>query len=129
MTTDIANQLAIENEQLKQAEQPSLRPWTLGRNGDKCAKNHAICSGSNVIAKVYGKGYPIGEGWSPQSEADAQLIVTAVNNFDALVAVLEDELEALRVWLSNKRNAKLDVIEGMLISRQKITDVLRQVRA
>jgi hypothetical protein len=65
------------------------RPWQLGASGDKCARNHAVCSGPTVIAKVYGKGYPVGEGWSPRSEADAQLIVTAVNHHDALVAVLE----------------------------------------
>jgi hypothetical protein len=50
------------------------------------------------------------------------------DNFDALVAALEDEFEALYVWLSNQNNAKPEVIEGMLISRQKIADVLRQVR-
>lgn len=47
--------------------------WTLGTNGDQCAKNHAICDGATVIAKVYGKGYPIGSGWSPDSEANARL--------------------------------------------------------
>lgn len=69
--------------------QTSELPWTLGKNSDKCAENHAICSGPAVIAKVYGRGYPIGSGWSPRSEADAKLIVTAVNSHKSLIAALE----------------------------------------
>jgi hypothetical protein len=48
-----------------------------------------------------------------------RLIVRAVNAHDALVAAVNDELEALRVWLSNKNNVSDDVRKGMLISRSK----------
>src|SRR3990167_8285439 len=71
------------------------RPWNTGTNGDKCPKGHAICSGALVIAKVYGNGYPIGEGWAPSSQADADLIVRAVNAHDELVKALTDLLEML----------------------------------
>jgi hypothetical protein len=69
-------------------------------------------------------------GWGSvrQSEADAKLIALAVNTHATLIAALEDEFEALRVWLSNQNNAKPEVIEGMLISRQKIAEVLRQAK-
>ncbi len=70
-------------------------PWQLGKNGDQCARNHAICSGPVVIAKVYGRGYPAGEGWSPESEADAAFIVRACNSHEELLAALEDCIESL----------------------------------
>ena len=64
-------------------------PWELGTNGDNCARNHAICGGNSVIAKVYGKGYPAGKGWSAESEADARFIVTAVNAHEEMLAALQ----------------------------------------
>jgi hypothetical protein len=68
-------------------------PWHLGTNGDGCAKNHAICTGSVVIAKVYGRGYPAGKGWSEQSQADAHLIVTAPLLLAALRIVVHAEYD------------------------------------
>lgn len=59
-------------------------PWALGKNGDNCAKDHAICSDARVIAKVYGNGYPVGSGWSPDSAADARLIAAAPDLLAAL---------------------------------------------
>jgi predicted DNA-binding protein (UPF0251 family) len=53
-----------------------------------------------------------------QRERDQQSI-------SALVAAITDELEALRIWLSNKNNVNNDVREGMLISRTKLTDALK----
>lgn len=52
-------------------------PWQVGKNGDKCARDHAICADGIVLAKVYGRGYPAGQGWHPQSAADARLISAA----------------------------------------------------
>ena len=85
------------NEHEQQSAEHSKLPWTLGQNGDDCARNHAICSGTSVIAKVYGLGFPIGKGWSPRSEADARLIVTAINNHAALVEALEACVNLLQV--------------------------------
>jgi hypothetical protein len=51
-----------------------------------------------------------------------------LNNFDNLMQTLEEEHEALRVWLSNEQNAKPEVVEGVLISRRKIYDALNRVR-
>ena len=59
-------------------------PWHVGTNGDACAVNHAVCSGPIVIAKVYGKGYPTGKGWHPESEADAMLMAAAPELLEAL---------------------------------------------
>ena len=36
-----------EVKKLKIAHTPA--PWSLGSNGDNCAKNHAICSGASSI--------------------------------------------------------------------------------
>lgn len=62
-------------------------PWSRGRNGDNCGDGLAIIGpdGCEVIAKVYGKGYPIGQGYHPVSEADAALIAAA----PAMLAALE----------------------------------------
>lgn len=116
-------------KELKQLQAPTTSdlPWALGQNGDKCARNHAICSGPRVIAKVLGTGYPIGEGWSPRSEADAQLIVTAVNHHEVLVAALRDELEAIRVWQSAP-GIPAEVRDGLQISTAKINAALASVR-
>jgi hypothetical protein len=69
----------------------SPSPWHLGKNGDNCAKNHAICSGIIVIAKVYGAGYPASEGWSERSQADANVMVIAPELLAALKTVVETE--------------------------------------
>lgn len=69
-------------------------PWIVGTNGDKCAKNHAICAGPHVLAKVYGTGYPIGEGWAPQSQANAHLIAAAPDLLAALKALATHEGES-----------------------------------
>ena len=63
-------------------------PWKTG-NAFDCARDHAISADGNLIARVMGNGYPIGTGWSPESAANADLIVRAVNAHDALVAALE----------------------------------------
>ena len=72
------------------SQQHSELPWSIGTNGDKCARNHAICTESRVIAKVYGTGYPAGQGWSPQSETDAAFIVQAVNAHEAMREALRE---------------------------------------
>jgi hypothetical protein len=63
-------------------------PWHLGKSGDKCAKNHAICAGASVIAQVVGGGYPIGEGWSERTEANARLMAAAPKMADLLREIL-----------------------------------------
>lgn len=78
-------------------------PWHLWSNGDDCARDHAICSGPIVIAKVYGLGYPVGKGWSEQSAADARLIAKAPEMLALLrecvtpfrAAVVHDTIRAL----------------------------------
>ena len=60
---------------------------TLSKNGDACAKNHALCAGPIVIAKVYGGGYPMGVGWSPRSEADARRLAACWNACDGIDTV------------------------------------------
>jgi hypothetical protein len=65
-----------------------------------------------LIARV-----PVSDG------ANVDLIVTAVNHHDALVAALRDELEAIRVWQS-ARGVPVDVRDGLQISAAKISAVL-----
>jgi len=47
-----------------------------------------ICEDSKIIAKVIGTGYPIGKGWSPESEETARLIVAAPAMLDALKSMV-----------------------------------------
>ena len=49
------------------------------------AKNHAIAHGPYIKATVLGGGYPVGEGWSPTSEATAEYLAKAANCHDDLV--------------------------------------------
>lgn len=77
----------------------------LGQNGDKCAKNHAICEGTHVLAKVYGDGYPTGEGWGERSEAFARLCAAAPELLEALEAVLQECVLYQRYW-GDGSNAK-----------------------
>jgi hypothetical protein len=89
-------------------------PWTLGENGDKCAKGHAICSGVSVVAKVYGLGFPIGSGWSPRSQADADFIITAVNSFDARDAALRQAQTIIQDHVDGvERTAWLEVLTAI----------------
>lgn len=48
-------------------------------NAHGAARNHAICSGALVVARVSGHGYPIGAGWSPESEETAKRLAGAWN--------------------------------------------------
>lgn len=52
---------------------------------------NAICDGSHVLAIVQGSGYPIGVGWSPESERVAQMMVAA----PVMLAALKDLLDAI----------------------------------
>lgn len=58
-------------------------PWRTG-NGRDCAPSHAICEGAAIIARVTGCGYPIGTGWSPQSQGRANLLAAAPRLLNAL---------------------------------------------
>jgi hypothetical protein len=62
-------------------------PWTLGA-GYKIPRNHAVCSGPQIIAKVIGFGYPVGEGWDERSEANARLIAAAPELYKIAVMVV-----------------------------------------
>ncbi len=58
-----------------------MSEWERTSNGDtgKTGLAFGIKGEPVVIGKVYGTGYPIGYGKSPQSEANVNLIVGAVN--------------------------------------------------
>jgi hypothetical protein len=60
-------------------------------------------------------------------EADARLIARAVNAHAQLVAALEDELEAIRVWQS-ARGIPAEVRNGLQISTEKIRTALKHAR-
>lgn len=78
------------------ARDPGIRattPWHQGTAN--CADGHAICCGPCVVAVVSGGGYPVGEGWSPNSHANAAFVVRAVNAHAALVESLDATLDAL----------------------------------
>lgn len=72
--------------------------YTIG-NAHNCARNHAICDGSAIVARVVGNGYPTGTGWSAETEATARLFAAAPDLLAALVE-LQKEL---------RQNIKLDV--------------------
>lgn len=63
-------------------------PWTLG-DSYGAGKGYAICAGPQVLARVVGFGYPTGIGRHLQSDANAALIVRAVNAHAALVEAIE----------------------------------------
>jgi len=52
---------------------------------------NAICDGSHVLAIVQGSGYPVGVGWSPESERVAQMMLVA----PVMLAALENLLSAM----------------------------------
>ena len=62
-----------------------MNQWHLGKAGDSLWPD-AICEGPVIIARVLGDGYPIGRGWSAESEARAKLIAQA----PALLALLDE---------------------------------------
>lgn len=96
-------------------------PWTLGATSST-ARDHAIIAGSMVIARVNGFGYPVGEGWSPESAANARLISAAPELLVELrqsLRIVEAQVElatamqgiALRAWAERLR-AIITKVEG-----------------
>ena len=63
-------------------------PWERGTNAES-GKGFAICAGYRVLAVVRGTGYPMGTGWSPGSDADANLMAAAPCLLAALAALIE----------------------------------------
>lgn len=63
--------------------------------GYKTAKNHALCNGAVIVAKVQGGGYPIGEGWAPHTEALAAEIAKRFNTHRELLAAAKIALEVI----------------------------------
>ena len=61
--------------------------WRAGR-GSGHTWDRAVCCGPMIVATVSGQGYPIGEGWHPESEANARLIAAAPEIYNALRAAL-----------------------------------------
>lgn len=73
-------------------------------NAHGATRNQAIRSGALVVARVSGHGYPIGTGWSPESEETAQRLVgawyaTRVVTTDSLVASGEGSVATLLALL------------------------------
>jgi hypothetical protein len=63
-------------KQSHRQSQRGMKMYTLG-NARYCARNHAICDGPVVVARVVGNGYPVGTGWSAETEATARLLAAA----------------------------------------------------
>jgi hypothetical protein len=59
-------------------------------------KNHTIYENGIALCQVDGGGYPLGEGWSPDTEAKAHEIARKLECHDELVETL---MEAMR-WLT-----------------------------
>lgn len=85
-------------------------PWHVGTNGDNCARDHAICDGPMVIAKVYGTGYPFGRGASPQSTANARLIAAAPELYAALKELQKQLREHIK--LDVRKHYSLMVVDA-----------------
>jgi hypothetical protein len=114
---------------MKEKHSMNARILTLGSNGDRCAREHAICDGSRVIAKVYGMGYPIGAGWSPASAADARRLVAAWNATESIpledletrgtaamwtdLSRVHEEMKARIVELTRERDAARATLDAL----------------
>lgn len=72
-------------------------PWTRG-NAHHCGKDLAICAGHQVLARVVGFGYPIGEGFHAESEANARLFIAA----DEMADLLGEFIRALDQWTATE---------------------------
>jgi hypothetical protein len=106
---DAADRAMARQEAENRKVEHSTLPWSLGQNAES-AKNHAVCSQVTVIATVYAWGYPLGKGWSPESQANANFIVRACNShydlLDALKAVVSvadrktEEFDAARAAIA-----------------------------
>jgi len=88
-------------------------PWSLGK-GYKIAKNHAVCCGPQILAKVNGFGYPISEGWSEESEANARLMANAPKLLDAL--------EKLEQQASNTFHNNPQLVDAIKNARDAISE-------
>lgn len=101
-------------------------PWHVAH--DEIDGDEIVAENGLSIAMVYGTYKRLNpHNDSAICHANAQLIVTAVNNHAQLVAALEDELEAISVWQS-ARGVPADIRDGLQISTEKIRAVLSRVR-
>lgn len=85
--------------------------YTLG-TGYKIARNHAICNGPFIVAVVPGAGYPIGEGWAPETEAKAQRICDLLNADETkqLPRLQQEAIDAMAAALRIAQNYMANVV-------------------
>ena len=91
-------------------------PWTVG-TGSNTARDHAVCAGPIILANVIGNGYPIGTGWSEQSEADARLMAKSPEIHAMLVEALDER------WLDCTVNG-MDFVEWFSKWRERAKELI-----
>src|SRR5437868_3204627 len=99
--------MSNDTHESKQNASHTTGEWTLG-NAHQTAKNHAICAGGQVIARVTGLGYPPGSGWSAESEANTKLMKAAPKLLEACERAF-DEIAAI-----NRDQELIDLLDAAL---------------
>ena len=96
-------------------------PWTLQRaaRGWDGGRGDSICADSQVLARVTGFGYPFGTGQHPASDANAEYIVKACNNYPAMLEALRD-VAAAPMYRGN-------FSEALMSMRDKAREVLAAI--
>lgn len=77
------------------------RTWTRVK-GHGSYWQDAIAEGGQIIARVIGGGYPVGEGWSPDAEQRANLIGAAP---DMLAALYKAQVSLCDAWSPRDKQA------------------------
>jgi hypothetical protein len=83
--------------------------WHLAR-GSGSTWPDCVCEGSEIIARVLGTGYPIGQGWSAESEARARLMVAAPT---MLAALYKAQVSLCDAWSPRDKEALRAINEAI----------------